>query len=131
MNSGNGSNNCGGGGGMGVVLDDGVAAAFDLPSPPPSPSFPRSNSSYASSDTRQEDVVVDRMLSSLSSLPWRRVDACFKGSRSYFLSHNHIQATHFFNAKVGFHSADAIARAIVENDEELLRRRREREKGKK
>ena len=63
------------------------------------------------------------MLSSLSALPWRRADACFGGS---VLSHNHIQATHFFNERVGRASADAIARAVVEADEELLRRRRAR-----
>ena len=71
------------------------------------------------------------MLASLASLPWRRVDACFKGTSTPFLAHNHIQATHFFNEKVGRASADAIARAVVDADEELLRRRRkEKEDGR-
>lgn len=108
---------------MGVVLDDGVAAAFEHKKKKPPPA--------AGEGKREENNnldVVDRMLSSLSALPWRRVDACFRGSPTPFLAHNHIQATHFFNEKVGRASADAIARAVVEADEELLRRRRRAEK---
>ena len=109
---------------MGVVLDDGVAAAFEH----------KKGSSGGKEERKKEKLdLVDQMLSSLSSLPWRRVDACFRGSPTPFLAHNHIQATHFFNERVGRASADAIARALVEADEELLRRRREEEaeKGKK
>ena len=79
----------------------------------------------------EKEREVDKMLASLASLPWRRVDACFKGTPTPFLAHNHIQATHFFNEKVGRASADAIARAVVDADEELLRRRRkEKEDGR-
>ena len=122
-------------GGVGVVLDDGVAAAFE---------HKKKNEGTGGEgegerkrqgkkkDVDEEDEnldVVDRMLSSLRALPWRRVDACFRGSPTPFLAHNHIQATHFFNERVGRASADAIARAVVEADEELLRRRRRAKKG--
>jgi len=118
-------------GGVGVVLDDGVAAAFE---------HKKGGSSGGKGDRKEggkekegeqgekELDLIDRMLSSLSSLPWRRVDACFQGSPTPFLAHNHIQATHFFNERVGRASADAIARALVEADEELLRRRKEGKK---
>ena len=109
------------GGGVGVVLDDGVAAAFEHKE-----KEKRRAEKETTPDTNLD--LVDKMLSSLSSLPWRRVDACFRGSPTPFLAHNHIQATHFFNEKIGRASADAIARAVVEADEELLRRRREGKK---
>ena len=120
-----------GAGGTGVVLDDGVAAAFEHQKSGEGEKKTRRASPGEEGGERQDPGdpgpdLVDRMLSALSSLAWRRVDVCFKGSSTPFLAHNHIQATHFFNEKVGRASADAIARAVVEADEELLRRRRGR-----
>ena len=31
------------------------------------------------------------MLDRLRTLPWRRVDVCFKGTPTPFMAHNHIQ----------------------------------------
>ena len=112
-------------GGVGVVLDDGVAAAFEHRV------GRREEKEKEVGGAGEKEREVDKMLASLASLPWRRVDACFKGTSTPFLAHNHIQATHFFNEKVGRASADAIARAVVDADEELLRRRRkEKEDGR-
>lgn len=35
--------------------------------------------------------MAQEMLDRLRTLPWRRVDVCFKGTSTPFMAHNHIQ----------------------------------------
>jgi len=118
--------------GRGVVRDDGRAAAFggaadaraSAPRRPPSAAAAAADAAHASSPH------ADAMLAALTASPWRRVDACFKGTHTRFFSHNLIQATrHWLNFE-GEDHVDALVRELVAVDGELVERWREEKRGK-
>ena len=41
-----------------------------------------------------ESEKAARIMRQLRSLPWRRIDACFRGSSTHFFAHNHLQVGH-------------------------------------
>lgn len=84
----------------GVVRQDALQAAFESrgPSQPGGGAVRSRGMSTAPSaavDAAEQEVEDSRyvpdMLRALSSLPWRRVDVCFKEANVPLLAHNHIQ----------------------------------------
>lgn len=72
------------------------------------------DSSSASWDKHDRQVVVDHMLYRLQSLPWCRIDVAFKSRSVPFMAHTHIQVTRKWIDFVGISVAEHIASRFVE-----------------
>ena len=108
--------------GRGVVRDDGREAAFGGGSA--AASKPVSPTTAAAADAAQAATPhALEMLDSLSSLGWRRVDACFKGTRLP-LAHNLIQSTRWWLNWEGYDHVDWFVRELVAVDAEHVARRK-------
>ena len=114
----------GGPGGRGVVRDSGLASGMAHPVPPP-------RSSPAAEDTAPtgpgasdaERAEVAAILTGLRTLPWRRVDVCYRGAwHRGAAAHNLIQVTRawcrWLDPEAG--AAEAVCEALVEADGAVL-----------
>lgn len=117
-------------GGKGVVLDTGLESGFRAPTPA-TPSGHRAGGEAAeaaaptgpgASRAEREEVVA--ILEGLRSLPWRRVDVCYRGTwHRGAAAHNLIQVTRLWcrwlDPDAG--AAEAVCDGLVEVDQEVLR----------
>jgi hypothetical protein len=108
--------------GRGVVRDDGRAAAFGGPSTAVDGGRLDTPTAAAADAAQAAEPHAAAMLDSLASLGWRRVDACFKGTRLPFTAHNLIQATRLWMNWEGVDHVDHVVRELVGVDGELVRR---------
>lgn len=109
--------------GRGVVRDDGREAAFGGGAA--AASKPVSPTTAAAADAAQAaNPHALEMLDSLSALGWRRVDACFKGTRLP-IAHILIQGRSW-NPE-GFDHVDHFVRELVAVDAEYVARRQQKQ----
>ena len=102
------------------MRDDGPAAGFHpddaagrrpvAPTPAPTPAPPPSLADASPAAARVA------MLEALQALPWRRVDVCFRGTRTPFLAHNLLQVTRGWLNREGEAAAAHVASTLVELD---------------
>ena len=93
-------------GAKGVVLEDDIMTAFEVPSRPkpeeeeqPQPSG-RVSITAGLEGNEADAHTVTIMLQRLQQLPWRRIDVSFKGSPLSIMSHNHIQVGRKASARI-------------------------------
>ena len=114
-------------GGTGVILDTGLASGLggaDPLTPHRSGGAAAAAAPAGPAASRAEREEVVAILEGLRSLPWRRVDVCYKGAwHRGAAAHNLIQVTRawcrWLDPEAG--AAEAVCEALVAVDAEVLR----------